>query len=448
MKDMNTGKKSFFIIWSGQLVSIIGSGLTGFALGVWVYQKTGMATYYAMIVLFTTLPSILARPFGGVLADRFSRRTLIIISDIGSSLGIFFIAMMIWTNHLQIWHIYAGMCFSSIFTGIGGPTYQSAITQLIPKNFYAQASGMSQASASANYLISPILATVLMPFIGINGILILDFFSFIYAIISTFLIKIPHVADQKEDENGIKIFVKYTLDAMKYLKERRGLTIQITIIVIINFLMGFLVSLIGPMILSFSTAKMLGLGESISAVGMMISSIAVIFIPEPKRLIKCMMRFLFFLGISYSLIGFKASFITIVVPCFVFFMSLPFVNTYGDIVLRRSVDNKIQGRVYAVIGMLVQAGVVLAYIIAGPLSDCVFEPLMSKGGLLEGSVGKLIGVGPGRGIGLIFVIMGIGISLVALIASRLKALKQLENELEQNVKEAINMGSTTDMAAE
>lgn len=446
MSEINTSKKNFFIIWSGQLVSIIGSGLTGFALGVWVYQKTGMATYYAMIVLFTTLPSILARPFGGVLADKFSRRTLILISDIGSSLGIFFIALMIWTNNFEIWHIYLGMCISSIFIGIGSPAYQSAVTQLIPSNFYAQASGMNQASTSANFLISPILATVLLPLIGINGVLIVDFFTFIFAIVSTFTVKIPLVnenqAEQKVD------FVRYTIDAMGYLRERRGLIIQIVILVIINFLMGFLISLIGPMILSFSTSQMLGLGESLSAIGMVIGSVVVIFIPEPKRLIRTMMRFLFILGISYSLIGVKASFLTIVVPCFMFFLSLPFMNTYGDIVLRRKVDDYMQGRVYALIGMVVQAGEILSYMIAGPLADYVFKPLMSEGGLLAGSVGKIIGVGPGRGIGLIFIIMGLAISLVAVIASRIKVLRQMDDEFEQNAKQALNTCANSNIAAE
>lgn len=78
------GFRSFLVIWFGQLVSLTGSGLTGFALGVWVYQRTGSVTQFALISLFTALPGIVFSPLAGALVDRWDRRWAMILSDAGA----------------------------------------------------------------------------------------------------------------------------------------------------------------------------------------------------------------------------------------------------------------------------------------------------------------------------------------------------------------------------
>jgi DHA3 family macrolide efflux protein-like MFS transporter len=78
--------RAFLLIWSGQVVSLTGSGLTGFALGVWVYQRTGSVTQFALISLFTSLPGIVFSPIAGALVDRWDRRWAMLISDAGAGL--------------------------------------------------------------------------------------------------------------------------------------------------------------------------------------------------------------------------------------------------------------------------------------------------------------------------------------------------------------------------
>jgi MFS transporter, DHA3 family, macrolide efflux protein len=421
--------RKFLILWQGQLVSIIGSGLTSFALGVWVYQKTGLVTLYGMIILMATLPGILIKPLAGLIADKFNRRTVILLSDLGSGLGILFIAIMIWTKHFEIWQIYLGVGFSSLCNGIQVPAYQAAITQLVPKDFYAQASGMMQGASSAYFLVSPILGSLLIGIIGINGIILFDFVTFLYAVGSIMWIEIP--LPEKHDEGDITQGTVLTqiLGGLKYLKERIGLLVLLIVLFVNNFLFGFLIVLIGPMILSFSTPEMLGLGESISAVGMLVSSIAVVIYGAPKRIIKWLFSFLLISGISYGLIGVRPSFYSIVIPCFIFFLSLPFINVCIDTLLRKKVAHDLQGRVFALTGMITQIGVVLSYIVAGPIADKIFEPLFANGGLLVGNIGRIIGVGKGRGIGFIFIITGLTVVAVSLIAYSIPRVKLLEVEL-------------------
>src|SRR5512142_2579964 len=94
---MPKGTRSFFTIWFGQSISLIGSGLTGFALGIWVYQRTGSVTEFALISLFTTLPAIVFSPMAGALVDRWDRRRAMILSDSGAGACTLTIALLLFS---------------------------------------------------------------------------------------------------------------------------------------------------------------------------------------------------------------------------------------------------------------------------------------------------------------------------------------------------------------
>ena len=115
-KPTRQGFQFFFLIWFGQLISLTGSGLTGFALGVWVYQQTGSVTQFALISLLTSLPGIIFSPIAGALVDRWDRRMAMILSDTGASVCTLSIALLLWAGRLEVWHIYIAMAISSTFS--------------------------------------------------------------------------------------------------------------------------------------------------------------------------------------------------------------------------------------------------------------------------------------------------------------------------------------------
>lgn len=139
-----TSMKTFFIIWGGQLVSIIGSSLTAFALGVWIYAKTGDAMPFAMTMLFATLPGLLLAPIAGALADRYDRRMLMILGDTGDALVTGVAALLLFSGELQIRQIYLIAFVSSAFSAFQQPAYEASVTMLVPKDQLARASGMVQ----------------------------------------------------------------------------------------------------------------------------------------------------------------------------------------------------------------------------------------------------------------------------------------------------------------
>lgn len=166
--------KKFFIIWVGELLSTIGSGLTAFGLGVYVYRQTGLATSTALISLLALLPTVLLGPVAGVLADRYDRRKLMILGDGLSALGLIFILICLSRGSAGLASICIGVTVSSVFASLLEPAYRATITDLIPKEQYAKASGLVQMAGSAEFLISPFLAGLLMKHAGIVLILWID----------------------------------------------------------------------------------------------------------------------------------------------------------------------------------------------------------------------------------------------------------------------------------
>ena len=174
--------KKFLVLWAGELLSTIGSGLTAFGLGVYVYQQTHMASSTALIALLGLLPMILLGPVAGVLADRYDRRLLMILGDSLSAIGLFYILFCLMSGHAKLWQICTGVTISSVFASLLEPAYRATITDMLPKEQYSKASGLMQMAGSARFLISPFLAGFIMKFSGITMILWIDIATFYYSI--------------------------------------------------------------------------------------------------------------------------------------------------------------------------------------------------------------------------------------------------------------------------
>src|SRR5688500_17497263 len=101
-----SGFRIFTIIWCGQFVSMLGTGMTRFALLIWAYQQTGSATTLALLGFFAWLPMILISPIAGVWVDRLDRRRILILADMGSGVLTLFVLVMYGMGDLALWHIY------------------------------------------------------------------------------------------------------------------------------------------------------------------------------------------------------------------------------------------------------------------------------------------------------------------------------------------------------
>jgi len=431
----NNLSKNFIIVWIGQLISSIGSGLSAFALGIYVFQKTHTATSYSLIVLFAFLPSFLLRPIGGTLSDRIDRRLLMIIGDLGSAIGLVFILIMMYAGAEDLWIIYLGVAVSSLFVAVQNPAYKASVTDLLDPESYSKASGLMQLAESSRYFIAPIIAGFLLGFWDIKNILIVDILTFLVAIGAVFWIKKDlntgkHVENDKNKQN----FRSDLTEGFRYTFSLKGLLWLLCITALITFFVGFLQSLFGPMVLAFADSKTLGITLTLMATGMLVSSFLIGAFSKIKNQLSILSISLAVAGLFYALLGFSTSILFITVSGFLFFFALPFINTSLDVIIRNNVENSIQGRVWSIVSLISQFGMVLAFCISGLLADIVFNPLFETEGFFSSTVGQIIGTGQGRGIGFMFLLSGIFILILAVIISRLTVLKELDLTLREEIK--------------
>ncbi|MGN0459677.1 MAG: MFS transporter [Ruminococcus sp.] len=415
--------KKFLMIWSGELISSIGSGMTAFALSVYVYQTTGSATYVSLITLLAYLPTILLSPLGGVLADRYDRRLLMIIGDLFSGLGLAYVLWNIQVGSDSMLPIFIGVTFNAVFVALLEPSFKATITELLTEEEYGRASGMVQIAGNAKFLISPALAGILLAVADIRLILLLD--------IGTFLITVTTVAIvRKSVGKAVKTERQSIVREMRLgfaeISKNKGIRTLIILMSFVCFFVGILQTLTSPMVLAVSDAETVGIMESLCAVGMLLGSvfIGILGIKKNYSTVLCVAGI--FSGIFIALTGVNKSIFVTGAGVFLFFLALPFINTSADVLVRKNIPNEVQGRVWGIISLLSQTGTVLAYALSGVLADYVFEPLLSPNGILADSIGALIGTGTGRGIGFMLVLSGICIIPAAFAIGRSQSIRSLQ----------------------
>lgn len=419
----------FFLIWFGQLVSLVGSGLTGFALGVWLYQDTGSVTGYSLIYFFTRLPNIIVAPLAGAIADRWDRRQLMILTNMGAGLSIFAIALLMFVGLLKIWHIYLAIAVSSICNGFQQPAYLAATTLLVPKQHFGRASGMIQMGSAAEHLFSPMLAGVLLAAIQIHGILLIDFVTFLFASFTLLIFEFPQPQKSTIDEAERRSLLYDAAYGWTYIVAQPGLLVMVIFFAITNFSIGIAQVLLAPMLLSFTNAKMLGIVLSLGGSGWLFGSVVMSVWGGPKRRIHGILGFELLLGMGILMIGLQPNPVLITAAVFVVFFSAPMIIGCNNAIWQSKVPSDVQGRVFAVRGMISWLSFPIAYLVAGPLVDRVFQPLLEINGVLAENVGLLIGVGPGRGIGLLLIVVGVLMMLATIFAYRYPLLWRVEDEL-------------------
>lgn len=427
MNKIDKGMHAFTFIWVGQFVSLIGSGLTGFALGVWVYLNTKSVTQFSIIFLATAVPGILMSPVTGALVDRWDRRKAMIFSDAGAAFCTLAIALLFYTGLLRIWHIYVLMAVSSAFSSFQWPAYSAATSLLVPKKHLGRAAGMVQTAEAASLIVSPVLAGMLLVIIDVWGVIAVDFATFLVAISTLLVVRVPR--PEKAITSDKPSLLREATYGWTYIKARPGLLSLLIFFAVSNFLSGFANVLLGPLVLSFTSPPVLGTILSAGGVGMLVGGVVMSAWGGPKKRIHGILGLSLVSGAAMAIGGMRPSAPLLAAAFFVALFTSPIVNGCSQAIWQTKTAPDVQGRVFSVRRMIAWSTSPLSFLMAGPLADKVFEPLLAVNGPLAQSVGSVIGVGPGRGIGLMFIVMGV-LSIGAVIAGYLyPRLRFVEDEL-------------------
>ena len=427
------GMKTFLVIWVGQLISIIGSGLTGFALSVWMFEQTGQATPIALNALAFNLPRVILSPIAGSVADRYNRRMVLILADTGAALTTLAVAIILFTGNLQVWHIYLSSAISAAFSTFQEPAYRASITMLVPKKDLARAGGIQQIGFAVQSILTPLIASLLYLAIGLEGVILIDFATFFIAIGALLVVRIPQPKPTTvtEEEGEKQSMWQDSLFGWRYLRKRPGLFGLLWYYAAVNFFLSLSGVLMLPLVLSYGAATDIGLIQMAGGAAMLIGGLVMGVWGGPQsRLIWGVVAAIALSGNGYFLAGLRPITWLIGMAQFVILFFIPISAAMSQAVWQKKVAPDIQGRVFAIRAMIAYLIIPLANLAAGPLADRVFEPLMAEGGALsESFIAGVVGVGPGRGIALIFIISGIFLWVTSAYAFANPRIRDLEEEI-------------------
>ena len=414
--DMKTKTTSnfpkFLLLWTGSLISSVGGGLTSFGLGVYVFQQTGSAAGMALVTLFAFLPTLLLSVPAGVLADRYDRRVLMMIGDGFSAFGILYILICMLRGQADLTQICVGVFVSAVFSSLLEPSYRATVTDLLTREEYSKASGLVSLAGSARYLISPVLAGILLTVSDIRLLLVIDICTFFVTVTSTAVVKRGLVSKPAEER---ETFAESMRQGWEAVHSRKGVFLLILLSSALTCFMGAFQILAEPLILAFQSSAALGVGETICASGMLVSSLLLGIRGLKKGYAGVLSNSLMVAGLSMAAFGIWENMYPICVFGFLFFAMLPFANNCLDYLVRTNIPDELQGRAWGFIGFLSQIGYVVAYGTAGALADLL---------------GRRSGLGVGRGAA--FVVMGAGV-LLAVMAFAIRFIRWIR-DLEKGVE--------------
>jgi DHA3 family macrolide efflux protein-like MFS transporter len=424
--------RTFLVVWAGQLVSVSGTSLTGFGLQVWVFLETGSVTRLALVSLAYALPAVLLSPLAGVVVDRVDRRLAMLAADVVAGISTLLIALLFFTHSLQLWHIYLLSGFGALGNTFQSPAWMAAITLLVPKERLGRANGMVMTSDALSVVVAPVLAGALLATVGLGAVLLTDLATFAVAVFTLALVRFPR--PERSAATRDRSVVREVVEGWRYLRERGGLLWLLFIYAGVNFALSFTNVLLIPLIVSFATEAAAGAVISAAGAAMLVGSLLVSAWGGPKRRrIAWIMGGIAAGGLAVMVSGWRPSLAVIAGGYMVLALLEPVINTASQVIWQLKVPPGLQGRVFSLRRMLAQAAAPLAIVLAGPLADRVFEPLMAGSSPFARVAGAVIGQGPGRGIALMFILAGVGSVLLGTAGWMHPRVRHLESEVPDQI---------------
>ena len=372
---MERWKTRFFTIWTGQSLSLVGSVAAQFALVWWVTKETGSATVLATASLVALAPSIVLRPFIGVLVDRLSRKRVMLLSDSFIALVSLWLAYLFWSGAMEIWHVYVVMLARSF----GGAFHQTAmsasITLIVPKQHYARVEGLNQVVDGGLGIVGPLVGALLVALLPLHGIMMLDFATAIFAVLPLFLFTIPNpepIAGEVGEERRFWIDFRAGL---RYVLAWRGLIALCGLLIVLNFALSPAFSLTPILVLNGFDGDefLLGWFNSALGLGTVLGGLLLSVWGGFRRKIVTTLGAIAAMGGSLLLIA-EAPSQLYYVAIAGFFLSgslMAIANGCLRATFRGVVHPSMQGRVGALMGSLATAMSPIGLAIAGPVADAI-----------------------------------------------------------------------------
>lgn len=422
------GLGGYYLLVATQAISQVGSRISFFAVGISVFTRTTHTTPIAMISLCQMLPWIVGAGFAGALADRYDRRRLLILANIGFVMTSGLLLASFASGAFRLWHLYLLVLIASSIQTVSGPAFSASVALLAPDGHRDRANAIGQMTGPAANAIAPALAGLLYAVIGVTGAILLDIATFALAILALLAVRIPMPARTTEGAELAGAVWGQAFDGLAYLWRRPTLLGLCLVVSMVSFLMGGLGVLILPYPLARTHSTVaFGVVLACADVGAIAGAAAMAAWGGTRPRIHTVMLALFAAGLLLAVAGLARTTPELAASFFAFMFMLPFVNTASTSIFQAKIAPDVQGRVFAAMSQIAVLTTPLAFLIAGPLTDRVAEPAVRSPGWR--AVAWLVGAHAGAGMGLLLVVGGLATAGLSLVAYALPAMRRLEASL-------------------
>ncbi len=408
--------RDFYILWSSQSLSQLGSSITAFALTLWLYEKTGSALSTAALTICSYAPYVVMSIFAGALTDRFNKKKTMLVCDTLAAMCTVVLFVLYKTDSLLIWHLYLVNVISGLMNTVQQPASEVTMTLIVPKDYYQKTSGLKSLSRSVISVLNPLIAAALYSFAGLDLVIAVDLISFVVAFIALAgFIKIPEDIGKAKEST-----LKLVKEGLEFLKKTPMVLILILFMSGVNLISSaFNATLPGYVIPNpKGGSNVLGVVTSAAGVAMIIGSLMVSALPKPKDRVRVVyVTMLISLGSENFILAFAREPVVWCIGQVIGWILVPVMSANLDVILRNVIPVDLQGRVYACRNTLQFFTIPIGLFIGGAMVDRVCEPFMDSHSYSK-VLTMLFGSGKGSGAALMMFILGVTGSILCIVTGR------------------------------
>ena len=398
--------KSYLLLWATQAFSGLGSGMTSFALVLWLYQTSGSALQTALMSVCSYAPYVVMSIFAGTLSDRWDKRRTMLVCDLLAAASTVAILILYKTGQLAPWHMYLLNALNGLMNTVQRPASDVAATLLAPPEYYQKTSGLRSFSSSLTTILTPVIASAVYAFAGMDMIIAFDLFTFAVAFgVLLCFIRIPEPPKREEQQEKLLEAAKAGL---KWLRQNPLILSLIFFLAWINLVASAFDAALPAYLLSVPNGgeTVLGLVQSCAGIATLVGSVIVTLSPKPRNRVRVVcITLMISMSTENFLLAFSRSPFIWCVGSILGWLSIPLMNANLDVIMRTSIPAEMQGRVFSCRNTLQFFTIPLGFLLGGWMVDDVFEPLMTLA-QPEGIAARLFGTGKGSGAAAFFLLLG------------------------------------------
>jgi MFS family permease len=436
-KKQISGMKGFTLVWAGQIISVLASSMTGFGMTLWMYKQTESATAMGLMQVAFITPFLAVSPIAGAMVDRYNRKLMMMVSDLGAVLSTAAILILYTTGSLEFWHLYVAAIINGLGNTFQWPAYSAAISTMVPKEQYGRANGMMSLVEAGPGVLAPMMAgailamTIQGPFDSFALIMLIDLATFFLAIGALLLVYVPQPERTLEGEKAQGNLLKEGWYGFRYIFQRPSLLGLQMVFFFGNLFTGMGFTLFAPMILARTDQNSLIFGsvQTAGAVGGVIGGVLMSAWGGFKRRVHGVLAGWMIFGIFFALFGASSNVTLWVIFGVLITMFGPLINTSNQAIWQSKVAPDLQGRVFSARRLIAWFTQPIAPVIAGILADYILEPAMTTSTGLASFFGPIFGRGSGAGMGLLMAFAGLVASLVGLSGYFIPFIRNVEDIL-------------------